>query len=167
MHKIATKCNKIVDKWCKNKHGVSKIIDTLETYQGSALRPKLGAPSFDLRSGASPFDLCSGAPPFNLRSGAPPFNLCLGALPFDLCSGALPFDLCLGALPFDLCSGAPSFDLRSGAPSFDLRSGAPPFDHAIQQRPNKTIRHLQRTMHRQTSQKRIQETNTYLHIRPS
>jgi hypothetical protein len=33
MHKSSTKCNEIVGKWCKNKHGASKIIDTLETYQ--------------------------------------------------------------------------------------------------------------------------------------
>jgi hypothetical protein len=33
MHKSATKCNEILSKWCKNKHGVSKIIDTFETYQ--------------------------------------------------------------------------------------------------------------------------------------
>jgi hypothetical protein len=33
MHKNATKCNKTVSKWCKNKHGASKIIDTFETYQ--------------------------------------------------------------------------------------------------------------------------------------
>jgi hypothetical protein len=45
MHKSATKCNKTIDKWCKNKHGASKIIDTLETYQaagaagGGALGP--------------------------------------------------------------------------------------------------------------------------------
>jgi hypothetical protein len=26
------KCNETLDKWCKNKHGASKIIDTLETY---------------------------------------------------------------------------------------------------------------------------------------
>jgi hypothetical protein len=32
MHKNATKCNKTLSKWCKNKHGASKIIDTLETY---------------------------------------------------------------------------------------------------------------------------------------
>jgi hypothetical protein len=32
MHKSATKCNETVGKWCKNKHGASKIIDTLETY---------------------------------------------------------------------------------------------------------------------------------------
>jgi hypothetical protein len=33
MHKSATKCNKTLGKWCKNKHGPSKIIDTFETYQ--------------------------------------------------------------------------------------------------------------------------------------
>jgi hypothetical protein len=33
MHKSATKCNETVGKWCKNKHGASKIIDTLEMYQ--------------------------------------------------------------------------------------------------------------------------------------
>jgi hypothetical protein len=35
MHKSATKCNETLGKWCKNKHGASKIIDTLETYQGT------------------------------------------------------------------------------------------------------------------------------------
>jgi hypothetical protein len=35
MHKSATKCNETVGKWCKNNHGASKIIDTLETYQCS------------------------------------------------------------------------------------------------------------------------------------
>jgi hypothetical protein len=33
MHKSATKCNETIGKWCKNKHGASQIIDTLETYQ--------------------------------------------------------------------------------------------------------------------------------------
>jgi hypothetical protein len=33
MYKSATKCNETIGKWCKNKHGASKIIDTLETYQ--------------------------------------------------------------------------------------------------------------------------------------
>jgi hypothetical protein len=32
MHKNATKCNETLSKWCKNKHGASKIMDTLETY---------------------------------------------------------------------------------------------------------------------------------------
>jgi hypothetical protein len=43
MHKSATKCNETIDKWCKNKHGASKIIDTLETYQppGSVRVPKM------------------------------------------------------------------------------------------------------------------------------
>jgi hypothetical protein len=35
MHKSATKCNKTIYKWCKNKHGASKIIDTFETYQAA------------------------------------------------------------------------------------------------------------------------------------
>jgi hypothetical protein len=26
------KCNETQGKWCKNKHGASKIIDTFETY---------------------------------------------------------------------------------------------------------------------------------------
>jgi hypothetical protein len=34
MHKNITKCNETLSKWCKNKHGASKIIDTLETYHG-------------------------------------------------------------------------------------------------------------------------------------
>jgi hypothetical protein len=37
MHKSATKCNETQGKWCKNKHGASKIIDMLETYH-AALR---------------------------------------------------------------------------------------------------------------------------------
>jgi hypothetical protein len=32
MYKSATKCNETICKWCKNKHGASKIIDTFETY---------------------------------------------------------------------------------------------------------------------------------------
>jgi hypothetical protein len=32
MYKSATKCNETLGKWCKNKHGASKIIDTFETY---------------------------------------------------------------------------------------------------------------------------------------
>jgi hypothetical protein len=38
MHKSATKCNETLGKWCKNKHGASKIMDTLETYHRSRLR---------------------------------------------------------------------------------------------------------------------------------
>jgi hypothetical protein len=37
MHKSATKCNKTIGKWCKNKHGASKIIDTFETYHPPAM----------------------------------------------------------------------------------------------------------------------------------
>jgi hypothetical protein len=36
MYKNATKCNETIGKWCKNKHGASKITDTFETYQGVA-----------------------------------------------------------------------------------------------------------------------------------
>jgi hypothetical protein len=38
MHKNATKCNEIVGKWYKNKHGASKIIDTFEMYHGAFLQ---------------------------------------------------------------------------------------------------------------------------------
>jgi hypothetical protein len=40
MHKSATKCNETISKWCKNKHGASKIIDTLETYHISRRKRK-------------------------------------------------------------------------------------------------------------------------------
>jgi hypothetical protein len=43
MHKSATKCNKTVGKWCKNKHGASKIIDTLETYQCDTISDNMTA----------------------------------------------------------------------------------------------------------------------------
>jgi hypothetical protein len=33
VYKNATKCNETIGKWCKTKHGASKIIDTFETYQ--------------------------------------------------------------------------------------------------------------------------------------
>jgi hypothetical protein len=46
MHKNATKCNETLSKWCKNKHGASKIMDTLEAYQ---LPPPNGDPSFELK----------------------------------------------------------------------------------------------------------------------
>jgi hypothetical protein len=38
MYKNATKCNETIGKWCKNKHGASKIIDTFETYHGAGGR---------------------------------------------------------------------------------------------------------------------------------
>jgi hypothetical protein len=37
MHKNVMKCNETLSKWCKNKHGASKIIDTFETYQGATI----------------------------------------------------------------------------------------------------------------------------------
>jgi hypothetical protein len=36
MHKNTTKCNETLRKWCKNKHGASKIMDMFETYQQAA-----------------------------------------------------------------------------------------------------------------------------------
>jgi hypothetical protein len=49
MHKSATKYNETIGKWCKNKHGVSKIIDTLETYQGPIDSSVLQAGEFVFR----------------------------------------------------------------------------------------------------------------------
>jgi hypothetical protein len=37
MHKNAMKCNETLSKWCKNKHGASKIMDTLETYHTTSI----------------------------------------------------------------------------------------------------------------------------------
>jgi hypothetical protein len=38
------KCNETQGKWCKNKHGASKIIDTLETYQPAGTRASAEIP---------------------------------------------------------------------------------------------------------------------------
>jgi hypothetical protein len=38
MHKNATKCNETLSKWCKNKHGALKIMDTFEMYQRATRR---------------------------------------------------------------------------------------------------------------------------------
>jgi hypothetical protein len=38
------KCNETIGKWCKNKHGASKIIDTLETYHLVTPVPAESAP---------------------------------------------------------------------------------------------------------------------------
>jgi hypothetical protein len=42
MHKSATKYNETLGKWCKNKHGASKIIDTFETYHLPLRPPPVG-----------------------------------------------------------------------------------------------------------------------------
>jgi hypothetical protein len=50
MHKSATKCNETLSKWCKNKHGVSKIMDTFETYHaaaGGSKKPKRSTATVD------------------------------------------------------------------------------------------------------------------------
>jgi hypothetical protein len=44
MHKSATKYNETLSKWCKNKHGASKIIDTFETYQHPPNGPPYSSP---------------------------------------------------------------------------------------------------------------------------
>jgi hypothetical protein len=44
MHKSATKCNETLGKWCKNKHGASKLIDTLETYHPTLPPASTGPP---------------------------------------------------------------------------------------------------------------------------
>jgi hypothetical protein len=43
------KCNETQGKWCKNKHGASKIIDTFETYHTSQPSdpPEIRRPIFD------------------------------------------------------------------------------------------------------------------------
>jgi hypothetical protein len=51
MHKNAMKCNKTQSKWCINKHGASKIIDTFETYHN----PKIIKQGKQLKSVGSTF----------------------------------------------------------------------------------------------------------------
>jgi hypothetical protein len=46
MYKNATKCNETIGKWCKTKHGASKIIDTFETYHRSCSRSRAGSGLF-------------------------------------------------------------------------------------------------------------------------
>jgi hypothetical protein len=63
MHKNAMKYNKTQSKWCINKHGASKIIDTFETYQGmplksthaSVLVDSVGPPSAEVFRAAASF----------------------------------------------------------------------------------------------------------------
>jgi hypothetical protein len=52
MHKNAMKCNETLSKWCKNKHGASKIIDTFETYH--ATPPKMNS-----MTSVAPLSLCT------------------------------------------------------------------------------------------------------------
>jgi hypothetical protein len=40
MHKSATKCNETLGKWCKNKHGASKIITVKGSFELSDLCDK-------------------------------------------------------------------------------------------------------------------------------
>jgi hypothetical protein len=52
MHKSATKCNETLSKWCKNKHGASKIMDTLEMYHAALQTSALGGPTLSTRTDA-------------------------------------------------------------------------------------------------------------------
>jgi hypothetical protein len=47
MHKNATKCNNTLSKWCKNKHGASKIIDMFETYHRAPRKPTKSTPHLE------------------------------------------------------------------------------------------------------------------------
>jgi hypothetical protein len=51
MHKSATKCNETIGKWCKNKHGASKIIYTFETYHPPTFKPAVDTKQVDLVAG--------------------------------------------------------------------------------------------------------------------
>jgi hypothetical protein len=73
MHKSATKCNETLSKWCKTKHGASKIIDTFETYH--PVPPMLSSPrcAVSRRHRASPMRLdqtpsCARPPPVDSPS---------------------------------------------------------------------------------------------------
>jgi hypothetical protein len=84
MHKSATKCNETIGKWCKNKHGASKIIDTLETYhlppgrsqfplslESSTSRPRAAPPPALLPQPPAPPSL-SAPSGFTRAAGQPP-----------------------------------------------------------------------------------------------
>jgi hypothetical protein len=76
MHKNATKCNKTLSKWCKNKHGASKIIDMFETYQPAAplcySSAGLGSSNYSLRasSASTLFDCGLRSLDYSLRASS-------------------------------------------------------------------------------------------------
>jgi hypothetical protein len=53
MHKSVTKCNETIDKWYKNKHEASKIIDTFETYHSTSIDPSRSTTSKNRTSTAA------------------------------------------------------------------------------------------------------------------
>jgi hypothetical protein len=65
MHKNATKCNKTQSKWCINKRGALKIIDTFETYQPPVVTP-FTSPRLTSSTRRSP--CCSRTPPASRRT---------------------------------------------------------------------------------------------------
>jgi hypothetical protein len=60
MHKNATKCKKTQRKWCINKHGASKIIDTFETYQ---ILPQTPNPGGEHCRGVGDWEEAAGGDP--------------------------------------------------------------------------------------------------------
>jgi hypothetical protein len=71
MHKNATKWNKTLSKWCKNKHGASKIIDKFETYQAPPLlaTPSDGMGRSSSGGGGRPFHGGGRSRPPRIRCG--------------------------------------------------------------------------------------------------
>jgi hypothetical protein len=74
------KCNETLSKWCKNKHGASKIIDTFETYHPAP--PMLSPPrcAVSRRHRASPMRLdqtppCARPPPVDSPSWSTSISL--------------------------------------------------------------------------------------------
>jgi hypothetical protein len=62
MHKNAMKCNETLNKWCKNKHGASKFMDTLQMYHSP--NPKSSPPIRQTRrSRANPATRLDPPPP--------------------------------------------------------------------------------------------------------
>jgi hypothetical protein len=63
------KCNETQGKWCKNKHGASKIIDTFEMYQ-------LPSAAVVIVHRIKVMDFAGNAP-LPAPYSPPPFNYCL------------------------------------------------------------------------------------------
>jgi hypothetical protein len=59
MHKNAMKCNEILSKWCKNKHGASKIMNTFETYHRGLTKIEQGQSYVTEAAKLGSSDLCS------------------------------------------------------------------------------------------------------------
>jgi hypothetical protein len=83
MHKSATKCNETIGKWCKNKHGASKIIDTFETYHSTSLAHLWLPPNFYVDVRRVVLSICSEGIESGLVAAATtssPFSLVPGGI---------------------------------------------------------------------------------------